>query len=260
MRIAIKFGYNGSRFAGYQRQPLLPTVEGVIIEKCREIGAFRSPEEARFQSASRTDRGVHAIGNVVAFNTHFQVEELLDGLNNLCEDMLFHSYLEVPATFNPRHALMRHYRYLLYEKVVEEELIEALSLFTGRRDLRLFHKPSNRKGDDIARITVSAKGEARQIDIYARSFLYNMVRRIVAAATAVASGRRKMEELKEALAGREVKTFGLAKPDFLYLMDVDYGMRFRHCKVQGKIMERWLEFTHRTEAQSILGRELLELA
>jgi hypothetical protein len=79
-RVAVRVAYDGTCFAGSQRQPDQRTVEGELLRGLAKVGALRSAEEARFQCASRTDRGVSAAGNVVAFDTSFRLDALLPAL------------------------------------------------------------------------------------------------------------------------------------------------------------------------------------
>src|SRR5213594_4061523 len=69
VRIAMKIAYDGTVFHGQARQPGLRTVEGEVIHALVRAPAIRDVRTARFESASRTDRGVSALGNVVAFDT-----------------------------------------------------------------------------------------------------------------------------------------------------------------------------------------------
>ncbi len=243
-RIALKFGYDGSSFYGYQRQPRVRTVEGDIIAACLKIHLFRDVEDACFASASRTDRGVHAIGNAVAFDSAMDAAGAIDGLNATCRDMLFHSYLEVPASFSPRRARMRHYRYMLFGKDDTETLDGALQLFAGENDFRNFSKSdSHGRFRSIDRIELHRSGDAVAIDFFGRSFLHNMVRRMVAAAVAVHDGKAEKADIARALDGNVPagRSFGLAPPQYLVLMDVDYGMRFRHAALKEESLRRWQE-------------------
>ncbi len=252
-RLALKFGYNGSAFYGYQRQPGVRTVEGDIISACLGMHAFESAEGADFASASRTDRGVHALGNVVAFNTHFNPDELIDGLNAKCRNILFHSYLDVSATFSPRRARMRQYRYLFYDNIDRERLNSAFSHFVGQRDFKNFSK-SGSKGRyrSIDRILISEGDGCLLIDFYGRSFLHNMIRRVVAAAQALANGLVEEDDVLRALNGEGSKSFGLAPPQYLILMDVDYGMTFRPVPLKGESAVRWSESMNTSRALAVL--------
>jgi len=213
-------------FYGYQRQPELRTVEGEMISACVRAGIFRTPMDAHFQSASRTDRGVHAVSNAVAFDTSFSKEEIIPALNALCEDIYFHSMLEVPSSFNPRRARMRHYRYFLFDPPDRNRLSDALEAFVGERDFSNFSKGGSQgRIRRIERITMTECEGCIAVDFAGRSFLHNMIRRIMSAALMVASGKVERVDVQEALSGKR-RSFGLAPPEYLILMDVDYGMRF----------------------------------
>ena len=65
----MKFGYDGATFHGLARQPGLRTIEGEVVKALSGAYAVRDIRTSRFQSASRTDRGVSALGNGVAFDS-----------------------------------------------------------------------------------------------------------------------------------------------------------------------------------------------
>ena len=69
MRVAVRFGYLGDHFAGSQLQPAGRTVEGEFIDACVRLGLFSDRRDARVAFAGRTDRGVHARGQVAALST-----------------------------------------------------------------------------------------------------------------------------------------------------------------------------------------------
>lgn len=257
-RIALKFGYKGTVFYGYQRQPGVRTVEGDIISACMKMKAFRDIAEADFSSASRTDRGVHALGNVAAFNTDFDPVELIEGLNATCRDILFHSYLSVNASFAPRRAKMRHYRYLLFEDVEEAPLRNALDIFVGRRDFKNFSKSGARgRYRTVESIDLTRRNSCLEIDYRGTSFLHNMLRRITSAAISVAKGSATMEEIENALQGNPSRSFGLAPPQYLILMDVDYGMKFTRLRKKNETMARWIEEIHTLQALEFVETALL---
>lgn len=254
-RIALKFAYDGTDFFGYQRQPGARTVEGDIINTLVRIRAIAGAAEANFISASRTDRGVHAISNAIAFDTSFDSDRLVAALNARCGNILFHSYLAVPASFNPRRAVMRHYRYLLFGCEDAAKLREALALFSGQKDFINFSK-SGAAGRfrSIERIDVAERGRWIEIDFYGRSFLHNMIRRIVSAATMVSTGKANMHDVSLSLEGNERMSFGLARPEFLILMDVDYGMQFLRVPYSPETAGRWDGMLARLETLEYLHR------
>ena len=135
MRYVLKFGYNGRGFSGYARQPGLRTVEGDIIQALNKSQIILDLDGARFQSASRTDKGVSARGNVISLNTEFRKEAILDALNAHLKYIRFYGLAEVDDGFNPRHASQRWYRYLLIDEEIDKEKIkEAAKIFVGEHD------------------------------------------------------------------------------------------------------------------------------
>ena len=227
-RAAVKIAYDGRNFMGSQRQPDLPTVESEVISALTRIGAITSPDESRFGFASRTDKGVSALGNVVAFDTEFRKEYLLQALNATSENVHYHALAEVPETFYPRYAKKRWYRYVLPERNKDEELLRACAhLFEGTHDFTRFCRPDGKNAvKNIEKIEIEHRNRAYIIDIHSREFLRNMIRRMIAAIEDVSLGHTDIGDVKQALEGKD-KTFGLAPPEPLTLMDVIYDFEFQ---------------------------------
>ncbi|MDD1770995.1 MAG: tRNA pseudouridine(38-40) synthase TruA [Methanomassiliicoccales archaeon] len=226
-RAAVKIAYDGREFMGSQRQPGGCTVEDEVVRCLRKIEAISSPDEARFRAASRTDRGVSALGNVVAFNTSFDKGQLLQALNSRSDTVFFLGVAKVPSSFSPRRALERWYRYIHPIQGVDlDRLTQALRLFEGDHDFRRFCKPEGRETTKcINSIVAFPIGDSVVIDIRAREFLRSLVRRIVAAAAQVAKGRASLDDVRRALEGEE-HSFGLAPAEDLMLMEVKYAFEF----------------------------------
>lgn len=224
---AIKFAYDGRAFMGSQRQPGERTVESELIKALIEIGAIGSVPSSRLRFASRTDRGVSALGNVAAFDTGFSRKSLLRAVNSSLEDVFVYGLAEVSRTFTPRRAKARWYRYQASSDGLDpEEVRRCGAVFEGRHDFLRFCKP---EGHSTVRtldsVTVSTSEGSLVIDLKAREFLRNMVRRMVAAMVRVGEGRTTVEEVMMALDGKAI-SFGLAPPQGLTLMDIEYDMGF----------------------------------
>jgi len=226
-RAAVKAAYEGRHFTGSQRQPGAFTVEGEVLRALKRIGAVKDPRESRFKAASRTDRGVSSLGNVFAFDTDFRKDELIRALNAATEKVFFYALAEVALDFSPRRARGRWYRYFLPRDGLDLELVrEAADMFQGRHDFRSFCRAEGRSTvKSIDSIEILVEQEFILIDMRAREFLWNMVRRIASALEAVGSGRCGVDEVRGALAGRRV-SFGLAPSESLVLMDVLYDFPF----------------------------------
>ncbi|MDK2795451.1 MAG: tRNA pseudouridine38-40 synthase, partial [Archaeoglobaceae archaeon] len=110
MRYAIKIAYFGDNFFGSQFQPDRRTVAGEILKALKSFGI-----DSRLSFAGRTDTGVHALGQVVAFNTESKITPRM--LNSeLPEDITAWALAEVPEDFNPRKASSRVYSYVFYDE------------------------------------------------------------------------------------------------------------------------------------------------
>lgn len=205
-------------------------MESEIINALLKIGAIESVSASRLRFASRTDRGVSAMGNVAAFDTDFHREALLRAVNSAVEDVYVYGLAEVPRTFTPRRAQGRWYRYIMSSEGLDmEKVVECSRLFEGKHDFHRFCKPEGRSTiKTLQSVSAMALGDSVVIDLKAREFLRNMVRRLVASMIKVGEGKVSLDDVSVALDGcgpREV-SFGLAAPEGLTLMDIDYGFTF----------------------------------
>lgn len=236
MRIALKFAYDGRNFHGFARQPNLKTIEGELIEIFQSHGFIEDFVNARFRSASRTDGGVSALGNVVAFNTNSTKSSLLKKLlvKTKNEDIFIYGIKEVDLDFYPRFAKWRIYSYYLKkDKVDFERAISVASVFIGEHDFRNFAKVEADKNPlrSIDNIVINEEDDFFVIDFYAQTFLWNQVRRIVSAIEKVGNGKLTKKQVSDALnnPGKKVD-FGLSPPEPLILKDVLYDFEFEYIK------------------------------
>jgi len=227
LRLAVRFAYDGTRFMGSQRQPRERTAESELLSALTKIGAISSAEENHFRVASRTDRGVSALGNVFAVNTDFRKQELLAAVNASCHDVHCYALAEVADNFSPRRAKGRWYRYHLpYRGQDVEAMVACAQEFVGEHEFRLFCKPDGKVTmRRLESIELARDGDLVIIDLRAREFLRNMVRRVVSAIDQVGSGRATIEEVRDALRGVG-RTLGLADPEGLFLMDVEHEVNW----------------------------------
>ncbi|MBS7288848.1 MAG: tRNA pseudouridine(38-40) synthase TruA [Candidatus Freyarchaeota archaeon] len=235
MRYAVKLAYVGSNYFGFQRQSSRITVEGVLLEAMRKAGLFSDPREARYCSAGRTDRGVHALSQVVAFNSDKLIS--LPRINALLPmDVRCWAYAVAPENFNPRRdAMLRTYKY--YSVWRGEELArirEAASLLVGTHDFKNFCRPQ--KGEStvrtLHRADVEVQGEVLCFTFSAKSFLWGMVRKMVSVLLAVGAGLRDVDFVS-ALLNPDFKPkegIKLADPEGLVLYDIKYPLNFNVCE------------------------------
>ncbi len=266
MRVALKIAYDGRAFYGHQRQPDRRTVEGECLAALRAAHIVDDPHEAFFRSASRTDRGVSAVGNIIAFNTLFRTDAIVGAFNHGAQDVWAWALASVPDSFHPRHAIERWYRYMVVEDIAPEVLRSGARLFVGTHDFRSFCSEPLLAPFTVNSVDVIREDGVTCIDVRARSFRRGMVRRIVGALLAVARGDASCDQLQETLAGVR-RDFGSAPPEPLVLMDVRYEVPFRAApspKVTDDLQRRLAALSMRQRILQLIARryatELSQLA
>lgn len=130
-KIALIIAYNGSLYKGFQRQPhggaVENHVEEVLLKNNVITGGFSS-QQVDYSSSSRTDKGVHAIHQVIAFNTTKEPDEVINIINKeLSPEVIAWGYLvDIPWDFNARHwARIRAYIYYVGNKVFHKKNLYA---------------------------------------------------------------------------------------------------------------------------------------
>jgi tRNA pseudouridine38-40 synthase len=228
-RYQVILAYDGTGFVGSQRQAKksdglslskLRTVQGELEKALCKLGwSGRS-----ILLAGRTDSGVHATGQVAAFDLDWPHadEELLRALNaNLPADMAARDVRVAPLEFHPRFdATSRRYRYRLFcqpvrdplreksawrvwPQVDSKTLIEVAALFVGQHDFAAYGTPP-RAGSSTLRTVMNTSWQAKDdewhFEVQANAFLYRMVRRLVFVQVAVAQGKVSAEAVTRSLA------------------------------------------------------------
>jgi tRNA pseudouridine38-40 synthase len=221
--------YDGTDFAGFQVQPGARTVQGELeAALARLSGGIRQPVDG----AGRTDAGVHASGQVVAFSYDGPLapRALAEALNgNLPRDVAIRDLRPAPRGFHPRYAARyREYRYVIWNgprsplrdrtsfrvrsPLDTAAMARAATTFEGRHDFSAFGGADPQPVRTIHRIAIRRQGDEVTIDVRADAFLRGMVRRIVAALIAVGTGRIDAAAIPVALATRGPALGGAAAP------------------------------------------------
>ena len=234
MRIAIKFAYNGSKFNGYARQPNQKTVEGDLIKALTKKGYIKNPKESIFRSASRTDRDVSSLGSVISFNTNKSEMNILQDLSAELLDIIAYGFAKVEPDFYPRYARYRRYRYFLKnEDFNVKKIITAASCFTGKHNFSNFAKVEEFKIPirEIDNIVIELKENFLIIEFFAKTFLWNQIRRIISALEKIGNGKLSENEIIEALEHPDKKfDFGISPAKTLMLMNIVYDFDFKYDK------------------------------
>ena len=175
-RVAVRFAYLGDGFSGSQIQPEVRTVEGEMRAALHKVCGL-DDDRLDLRIASRTDRGVNALGNVAVFNTGIEdPDTLLRALNAVSDGIFYTAYAEVDGDFNPRHASARSYRYVIPSEGLDIDLArECAKLFIGEHDFVRFCRPDGKPTvATVDSIDVSAEGETIVLTYRARFFLWNL--------------------------------------------------------------------------------------
>ncbi|RUM46104.1 MAG: tRNA pseudouridine(38-40) synthase TruA [Hydrogenimonas sp.] len=242
MRVKAVIAYDGAAFYGFQSQTTTPkTVTGALSRAGAKLG-INSP----IIGSGRTDRGVHATGQVIHFDlpTHWQnnLEKLKTVYNRLLSPHIqIKTITPVDDSFHARfNAKRRIYRYVFkatpltpFESLYAchlhhcdpEKLRIALKRFEGTHDFYGFHKKGSDPGSTVRTIfRTDVKTFRRYIMLYieANGFLRSQVRMIVGATTAFMHGSLTLEQIDEQLAKKAIHTTVLAPPQGLYLARVIY--------------------------------------
>lgn len=224
------------------------TVQEVVEKALRQLGW----QGVHLQAAGRTDAGVHASGQVVAFDLEWKhsMQKLCLALNaHLPPDVAARMARPVHPDFNPRRsALSRTYRYHLFFEVGRDPLREryawrvwppadpakaqqAAEALIGRHDFAAFGSPP-KPGNSTVRTVLAAGwqeiGSSAVFEVTADAFLYHMVRRMVGLLAAVGQSKYSLEDVRSYLdqpGGPDATTAKvqvMADPQGLFLTDVRY--------------------------------------
>lgn len=246
MRIALVLEYDGTAFAGFQVQPQPDrrTVQGVLAGALEQL----TSAPVRVAGAGRTDAGVHARGQVAAFDTQARLpmRAYVGGLNSLLpDDIAAVKAQDVGADFDPRrHVRDRWYRYTLLRRdgrtVLERTqalivlpsldvaaMAAALAYLEGTHDFAAFTTPGADAPDRTVRCIRAARltevGDHLLIDVVGTAFLPQQIRRTLAALLLVGNRRRPADWVRSLLETPQRGAAGsAAQPQGLCLMAVRY--------------------------------------
>jgi tRNA pseudouridine38-40 synthase len=246
MRLRATVAYDGTEFFGFQRQASARTVQGEIETALEKV----TGRQTGVTGAGRTDAGVHATGQVIAFDADWRhgMPALTKALNiTLPDDVAVRALAECSADFHPRFdAQSRTYEYTVLVSEVRQPLMRrtawqlnrepdlaamnrAAAQLVGSHDFAAFGSaPSGRNEEttvrDVVRAAWQARGcEALVFTIEANAFLFRMVRRLALALVRVGLGQSSADNLKDILESRDAQRIkGLAPACGLCLVDVKY--------------------------------------
>lgn len=242
-KIKLTIEYDGSQYHGWQFQKNALSVQEVLSKAIKKI----TGEEIIPEGAGRTDRGVHALGQVANFTTKTRIpaEKFVPALNTyLPDDVVIVSSEEVDNSFSARFsAKAKHYRYIILnrpqrsaiwskkswhvrDRLNFEAMKEAAGYFVGHHCFKAFCASEHSVRSFDRTIYYSGWWKDKDFlifDTIGDGFLYNMVRIMVGTMVDIGKGRFDAKIIKEALEQGERNDLGVtAPPDGLYLVKVFY--------------------------------------
>ena len=247
MRIALKIEYDGSAFAGWQRQPAQRTVQQAVEAALGRVA--NHPVE--ITCAGRTDAGVHAVGQVVHFDTTAHRSErawILGGNSNLPDDIALNAVRTVTDDFHARFsAVRRRYIYRIanrctrpaldhgmvwwvHKPLDETCMATAATALVGKHDFSSFRAAGCQAKNAVRtlyRLEVARVGDELRLLVEANAFLHHMVRNLAGVLVAIGSGMRAPDWAAEVLAARDRTVAGVtAPPQGLCFHGVTYPARY----------------------------------
>ena len=242
-RIKLTIAYDGTNYCGWQVQPNGITIEEVLNKALQKL----TGEDILVIGASRTDSGVHALGNVAVFDTETTIppEKIAVALNQrLPEDIVVTKSEEVASDFHPRYCdCSKTYEYHIINTRIPiptkrltnyfvsyvldiDKMRQAASYLVGEHDFVSFCNVRTDVENTVRTVyalDILTEGNEITIRITGNGFLYNMVRIIVGTLIRVGRGFYKPEQVKEILEAKERTAAGVTAPAHgLMLVEIKY--------------------------------------
>lgn len=244
MRILIRVSYDGTAYSGWQIQPNATTVEGTLRQAvCSLFGA-----DIELIGASRTDAGVHALGNVAVFDvdTRIPAPKIAYALNvRLPDDIRVWQSIQVEDGWHPRHNdCVKTYEYSIYNDTFEnpkkrlyshfyygnldvDMMRKAAAYFIGEHDFSAFCSAGSQVADKVRTIyslDVIQDGREIVLRVKGNGFLYNMVRIIAGTLIKAGTGDIRSQDIPGIIESRDRQLAGPTAPARgLTLVEIDYG-------------------------------------
>lgn len=243
MRIVLGIEYDGSGFSGWQWQSEQRSVQQVLEQSLSKV----ANHPITVQCAGRTDTGVHALEQVIHFDTKIERDLhawVLGGNSNLPDDVRILWSKRAIDDFHARYsAIARFYRYVILNRPIKSALLrkqvtwhhtpldadkmhQAAQYLIGKHDFSSFRAQGCQSKSPIREmyfIDVYRDGDKVIIDISANAFLHHMVRNIAGVLIDIGNGKQPIDWIHELLAVKSRKLGGVtAPPSGLYLGGVYY--------------------------------------
>lgn len=242
-RIKLTVAYDGTNYCGWQVQPNGVSIQSTLQRAIEDLVG----EKVNVTGASRTDSGVHALGQVAVFDTEKEIPDWKYALainQRLPRDIVVQKSEEVSMDFHPRYASVvktyeyrilnrrvqlpneRLYSYFVPGKLNLEKMREAAAYLVGEHDFRSFCSQKTKVLSTVRTIydlTIEKQGDMIILRITGNGFLYNMVRIIAGTLLKAGFEQKTPEEIKKALDNPSGQVAGPTAPAHgLTLVEIKY--------------------------------------
>lgn len=247
MRFVLTLSYDGTHYHGWQNQEKVSSIQGVVEAALSKV----ANHSVDVVCAGRTDKGVHALGQVAHFDSNAErdLHGWLLGINTyLPADIRVEAITSIQEDFHARFsAIARRYRYVIYNNRIPSALLrnqtswfrfplditlmrEAAQHLIGEHDFSSYRAVECQARSPIRNVqelTLQQKGKFIFIDIKANGFLHHMVRNIAGVLLAIGSNKQNPIWAKEVLEARDRRAGSItANASGLYFMEAIYPERF----------------------------------
>lgn len=242
--IRLLIEYEGTHYAGWQRQAEHPTIQGKLTEAIEKL----TGAPVNLTGASRTDAGVHAWGQVANFKTESRIPLLgiRQGLNSILpEDIVVKDAVEMPPDFDSRRgstgktyvykvlnrrypsSIMRNFSWFVYQPLDINLMREGAKHMIGEKDFSSFRAADSDALHSIREVTsieVSEKPEGMiEFEVKGTAFLRHMVRIMVGTLVTLGKGKLKPDDIKAIIEAKNREAAAMtAPPQGLFLVKVEY--------------------------------------
>jgi tRNA pseudouridine38-40 synthase len=245
--MALGVEYDGTNYVGWQMQDNGPSVQAVVESALARV----ADHPLRTICAGRTDTGVHALAQVVHFDTQAERSErawVFGANTHLPKDVAVIWAKPVDGEFHARFsARRRRYRYVIFNRPVRptflayrvaweyrplevDRMAAAAQFLLGEHDFSAYRAAGCQSRTPMRRveqIAVTRTDDIVIIDIVANAFLHHMVRNIAGVLMAIGAGEQSVDWTRQVLEARDRSQGGItAPPHGLYLVDVDYSPEY----------------------------------
>jgi len=242
-RVKLTVAYDGTNYCGWQIQPTAITIEKVLNQELSKL----LKEDITVIGASRTDSGVHALGNVAVFDTEARIpaEKISYALNqHLPDDIVIRKSEEVAADFHPRYCdtvktyeykilnapfpdpMKRMHTHFVHRPLDLDAMRKAASYIVGEHDFASFCSAGSQVKETVRTIyslDVLTEGDVITIRIRGNGFLYNMVRIIAGTLMHVGGHMMEPEQVADIIEAKDRSKAGPTAPaKGLTLIQIEY--------------------------------------